>query len=278
MKKNKIWAAFAVITICCAFIKPAPKPTIYLIGDSTVRHGVHGNGDEDGRWGWGSFIYNLFDTKKISIQNHALGGTSSRSYVDIGLWYLVLKDLKPGDFVIMQFGHNDNGKATVKGNGEDTIHVMNPKTKEMQVVHSFGWNMRKYIQETKAKGATPIVCSLVPRNRWTNGKINRDDHAHGEWAKQAAEQEDVAFIDLNTIIGDHYDKMGQDYVLGHYFTSKDPVHTIEGGAKMSASLVVEGLKGLKNNPLKKYLLKKPVDMDKWTFQPSPDYRDMVPKK
>src|SRR5476651_876306 len=189
MKKIKILVALVIVGLCCSFINLAPKPTVYLIGDSTMRHGVHGNGDEDGRWGWGSYIYNLFDTTKVSIQNHALGGTSSRSYVDIGLWDLVLKDLKPGDFVIMQFGHNDNGKVSLKGNGEDTIHVMNPKTKEVQVIHSFGWNMRKYIEETKAKGATPIVCSLVPRNRWTNGKINRDDHAHGEWAKMAAEQE-----------------------------------------------------------------------------------------
>jgi lysophospholipase L1-like esterase len=279
MKKNKsVYLLLALIGLCCSFMIYAPqKPTIYLIGDSTMRHGVHGNGDEDGRWGWGSFIYNLFDTTKIHVENHALGGTSSRSFVDLGLWDKVLNKLKPGDFVIMQFGHNDNGKNTVKGNGDDTIHVINPRTKEVQVIHSFGWNIRKYITETRAKGATPIVCSLVPRNRWENGKVIRDNHAHGEWAKQAAEQEHALFVDLNTIIADHYDKMGQDYVLANYFTSKDPVHTIEGGAKMSASLVVEGIKGLKNDPLAKYILKKPADMKTWQFAPSPDYRDPANK-
>lgn len=274
MKKYRRYLSIAVIGLCCSFViySAQPKPTIYLIGDSTVRHGVNGNGDEGARWGWGSFIYNLFDTTKVSIQNHALGGTSSRSFVTLNLWSKVLDKLKPGDFVIMQFGHNDNGKGTVKGNGEDTIHMINPKTKEVEVIHSFGWNMRKYITETKAKGATPIVCSLVPRNRWTNGKVGRDD-GHGQWAKEAAEQEGALFIDLNGIIADHYDQLGQDKVLALYFTSADPVHTIELGAKMSASMVVEGLKRLKKDPLEKYILKKPADMATWKYQPSPDYRD-----
>lgn len=274
--KKYCYLLLCLLAFCCSFVvyHEQRKPTIFLIGDSTVRHGSHGNGDEDGRWGWGSFLHNLFDTTKVTIENRALGGTSSRSYVTTGLWEKTLARIKPGDFVIMQFGHNDNGKNTVKGNGDDTIHAINPKTNEMEVIHSFGWNMRKYMEETRAKGATPIVCSLVPRNRWTNGKVNRDDHAHGEWARMAAEQEGVAFIDLNTIIADHYDQLGQDKVLGTYFTSKDPVHTIEAGAKMSAYFVVEGLKKLKNDPLKKYILKKPADMSTWQYAPSKDYRKL----
>ncbi|PTR01382.1 lysophospholipase L1-like esterase [Mucilaginibacter yixingensis] len=274
--KKYCYLLLCLVALCSSFViyHEQRKPTIFLIGDSTVRHGSHGNGDEDGRWGWGSFLHNLFDTTKVTIENRALGGTSSRSYVATGLWEKTLARIKPGDFVIMQFGHNDNGKNTVKGNGDDTIHAINPKTNEMEVIHSFGWNMRKYMEETKAKGATPIVCSLVPRNRWTNGKVNRDDHAHGEWARLAAEQEGVAFIDLNTMIADHYDQLGQDKVLGTYFTSKDPVHTIEAGAKMSAYFVVEGLKKLKNDPLKKYILKKPADMSTWQYAPSKDYRTL----
>jgi rhamnogalacturonan acetylesterase len=274
MKNYRIFLLFTLIVLSSSFVlyTARPKPVIFLIGDSTVRHGVHGNGDEDARWGWGSYLHNLFDTTKVSVQNRALGGTSSRSFAATGLWDKTLAKLKPGDFVIMQFGHNDNGKTSVKGNGEDTIHVVNARTKEMEVVHSFGWNMRKYIRETKAKGATPIVCSLVPRNRWTNGKVIRDDHSHGEWAKEAAAQEGALFIDLNTIIADHYDKFGESNVMGTYFTTKDPVHTIEGGAKMSAVLVVEGLKGLKKNPLKSYILKKPADMVSWKYAVSYDYR------
>ncbi|MXV15161.1 rhamnogalacturonan acetylesterase [Hufsiella ginkgonis] len=270
MKKARLIILFLLMITGSAFIAQKPKPTLFLIGDSTVRNGTLGNGG-GGLWGWGSFLHNLLDTTRISVQNRALGGTSSRSYVTGGLWNKVLAELKPGDIVIMQFGHNDNGKTSVKGNGEDTIHALNPKTAEMEVIHSFGWNMRKFIREAKEKGATPIVCSLVPRNRWTDGKVNRDDHSHGEWAKQAAVQEGVAFIDLNTLVADHYDQVGQQHVQGTYF-DKDPVHTIAGGAKMSAMLVVYGLRNLQNNPLKEYLLKTPAAMQTWTYAPSKDPR------
>jgi lysophospholipase L1-like esterase len=269
MKRYQICLLFAVTFLSCSFIlyKQQPKPTLFLIGDSTVRNGSKGDGSNMGQWGWGSYLANLFDTTKITIENRAMGGTSSRSYVTGKMWEKTLARVKPGDFVMMQFGHNDNGRGTVKGNGDDTIHVLNARTKEMEVIHSFGWNMRKYIAETRTKGATPIVCSLVPRNRWKDGKVIRDDHAHGEWAKQAAEQEKADFIDLNTIIADYYDKAGEAAVKGSFFAA-DPVHTIDAGARVSASLVVQGIKGLKNSPLQKYLLAAPADMANWKFQPS----------
>ena len=83
------------------------KTSLYIIGDSTVKHG-RGDG-ATGRWGWGDPIQQYFDTTKINIENHALGGTSSRSFRSKGLWDEVLRKLQPGDYVLMQFGHNDNG-------------------------------------------------------------------------------------------------------------------------------------------------------------------------
>jgi lysophospholipase L1-like esterase len=252
--KFKIVVLLLLATISVSFIisKSKSKPTLFLIGDSTVRNGTLGNGG-GGLWGWGSFLNERIDTFKISIQNRAMGGTSSHSYTATGLWDKVLKDIKPGDFVIMQFGHNDNGKSAVSGTGDDTIHVINPRSKKEEIVHSFGWNMRKYILETKAKGATPIICSLVPRNRWKDNRVIRDQ-THAIWAKTVADEEGVLFIDLNTIIANHYDQLGQDQVMGKYFTEKDAVHTIKEGAVESSILVAEGLRMLKRNPLKKYML------------------------
>src|SRR5438067_2209234 len=104
-----------------------PKlPTLWIIGDSTVRNGQDtGN---NGQWGWGNPIASYFDTTKINVQNWALGGTSSRTFQTIGRWDKVLAQIKPGDFLILQFGHNDSGaindtsraRATLKGNGEET--------------------------------------------------------------------------------------------------------------------------------------------------------------
>src|SRR6184192_3918968 len=80
-------------------------PTLWIIGDSTVRNGQDtGN---NGQWGWGNPIASYFDTSKINVQNWALGGTSSRTFRTIGRWDKVLAQIKAGDFLILQFGHND---------------------------------------------------------------------------------------------------------------------------------------------------------------------------
>ena len=148
-----------------------PKlPTLFLIGDSTVRNG-HGDG-ANGQWGWGDLIGPYFDSKKINVVNRALGGRSSRTYLTGGYWSTVLALMKPGDFVMMQFGHNDGGplddtsraRGTIPGIGEETREIENPITKRREVVHTYGWYLRKYIVDARAKGATPVVCSLVPRD------------------------------------------------------------------------------------------------------------------
>lgn len=253
-KKYKLLSVAAIILLSSFIVlKPRQKPTLYLIGDSTVRNGTYARGD-GGLWGWGSFIHNEFDTTKVSVQNKAFGGTSSRSFWTGGFWSKVEPFIKPGDVVLIQFGHNDGNVTTLKGIGNDSAEVVNPKTKKQEWVHSFGWNIRKYIRETKAKGGIPIVLSLVPRNIWKDGKVDRVGQEYVQWDKEVAAQEKVDFIDLNKIIADHYDKLGQDKVMADYFTAKDHTHTIEAGAKFNGTCVIEGLKGLKKNPLEKYIL------------------------
>lgn len=247
--------------ITAAFlISAAPhKPTLYLIGDSTVKNGKD-KGDGD-LWGWGHFVGDYFDTTKIDVVNRALGGTSSRTYRTKGLWDAVLEKLQPGDYVIMQFGHNDGAplddtaraRGTIRGIGEEQKEIYNPITKQQEVVHSYGWYLAKIIQEAKAKGATPIVCSPIPRNVWKAGKVARNNEDYGLWAKQVAEKEGVAFIDLNTLIADVYDQEGEAKVAGTYFGPKDHTHTIAAGAKLNAEEVVAGIKGVRKLRLKKYL-------------------------
>jgi rhamnogalacturonan acetylesterase len=251
--KHKLLLSIAVVALS-SFIIFKPKPTLYLIGDSTVRNGTYGRGD-GGLWGWGAFIQNLLDTNKVSVQNKAFGGTSSRSFITGGFWNKVEPFIKPGDIVLIQFGHNDGNPTTLKGTGDDSAEVVNAKTHLPEIVHTFGWNIRKYIKETKAKGGIPIVLSLVPRNIWKDGKVDRMGANYVAWDKEVAEQEKVDFIDLNKIIADHYDELGQDKVMADYFTDKDHTHTIEAGAKFNAACVVEGLKSLKYDPLKKFYLK-----------------------
>src|SRR5215213_1945810 len=160
------------------------KPVFYIIGDSTVHNG-DGSG-RNGQWGWGSFMAYYFDTTKIGVQNHAIGGRSSRTFITEGRWDKIMATLKKGDYVIMQFGHNDSGplddtaraRGTIKGIGEESKEVYNPIMKKQEVVHSYGWYMRKYIKDTKEKGAIPIVCSPIPRNDWKEDKVIRSKESY----------------------------------------------------------------------------------------------------
>jgi rhamnogalacturonan acetylesterase len=259
MTKRYRFVGFLALSllVSCAVLKKSSKPTLFLIGDSTVKNG-RDNG-AGGLWGWGHFIVDFFDTQKIKVENHALGGTSSRTFRSKGLWDSVLVKMKPGDYVIMQFGHNDSSplddtaraRGTIKGNGDESKEIFNPILKKQEIVYSYGWYIRQFVKETKAKGGIPIVCSLIPRNSWKDGKINRDKYA--EWAQQAATQEKAYFIDLNKLIADEYDVVGSVKVNESYFGPKDGTHTIEVGAKFNSVKVVEGIKSIQDLKLGKYL-------------------------
>jgi lysophospholipase L1-like esterase len=255
-------AVFAAPSATPPKADPGHKPTIWLIGDSTVRNGSFDNGATAGQWGWGHLLHYYFDTSKVNIVNDAMGGTSSKSYQESPtLWSLVLPRIQPGDYVIMQFGHND-GPASLKGNGDDTAPDTGRGAKPGAVKHSFGWYMRQYIEQVKAKGATPIVCSLITRNRWKDDHhVNRNSEDYALWAKQAADQEHALFIPLNDLIADKYDQMGRDKVEKVLFPVSatgqvEAVHPNWAGAKLNAQCVVEGIKQL-DTPLKNDLLADP---------------------
>lgn len=232
--------------------------TIWLIGDSTVKNGS-GKG-ENGLWGWGDFLSERFDTTKIHIENRARGGRSSRTYQTEGLWDDVLSRVKPGDYVIMQFGHNDAGavndtlraRGSIRGVGDEVVEIDNLITKKHEIVHTYGWYMRKYINDTKAKGAIPIVCSLVARNVWKNGKVVRASDSYAAWASMITKSENAIYIDLNDLVASRYEALGAEEVKTKLFL-EDHTHTTKEGAKINAEIVADALKQQKKLALKKYL-------------------------
>jgi rhamnogalacturonan acetylesterase len=253
----RLFITGGLLILVSSFALWKPKPVLYIIGDSTVK-----NGDGTGKsslWGWGSFMADRFDTVRIRVENHAIGGRSSRTFITEGRWHRILERLQPGDFVIMQFGHNDAGplddtaraRGTIKGIGEDSTAIYNPIRKVNEVVHTYGWYMRKYINEAKAKGAVPIVCSPVPRNIFKEGKTERANASYGKWAQEVATSEKAFFIPLNDLIADQYDKLGADSVK-HFFPG-DHTHPNKEGSELNAGMVVKGIKDLKKCDLKKYL-------------------------
>ena len=239
------------------------KPTIFIIGDSTVKNG-RGDG-AGGLWGWGDPIVQFFDTSKINIENHALGGTSSRTYRTKGLWDEVMRKIQPGDYVLIQFGHNDAGtvndtiraRGTIHGIGEETEEIDNMLTGVHEVVHTYGWYIRRYVIESKEKGATPIVISPIPRNDWNEGKVPRNDETYGKWAREVADFEETKFINLNDKMASAMEELGEENITETYFFKRDHTHTSAKGAVLAASIIADALHKSEDCLLKDYLLEKP---------------------
>jgi len=225
-------------------------PSVYLVGDSTVRTG-RGDGGQ-GQWGWGEYLPGYFDLARVNVVNRAVGGTGVRSFIDAGYWAAVAAKLKPGDVVLIQFGHNDNGaRAPLKGIGEEVEERENAATKQKGPMHTWGWYLRRYIAEARAKGATPVICSLIPRKIWQDGRIARPRDGHADWARAVAKAEGVAFIDLHERIASRYDQLGAEQV--NPFFADERVHTSAAGAAFNAARVVEGLRELKQAPFAAWL-------------------------
>lgn len=254
MKKHTILLTCLIVLAFTAF-KNQQKPTLYLIGDSTTH-----NSDKI-TWGWGSLIGQYLDLDKINLNNSAMAGRSTRTFIKENRWHKVDSALKPGDYVMMAFGHNegskpDTGKAgyrgVLKGTGEETVELTwKDGTKE--VVHTYGWYIRKFVRDTKAKGATPIVLSMIPRNDWADGKVKRADNDYGKWAKEVAQQEGAYFVDLNKITADKYDAWGPEKVKP--FFPQEHTHTSKEGADVNAQSVIEGVKMQKDISLNQYIKK-----------------------
>jgi rhamnogalacturonan acetylesterase len=227
-------------------------PTLFIVGDSTARNQAD--------LGWGDHLAHLFDTSRINVANRAIAGRSSRSYIREGAWDRVLAEMKPGDYVLLQMGHNDGGdldgakpRGSLKGLGDETKDVTlldgTPET-----VHTYGWYIRKYIADTRAKQATPILLTLTIRNIWmadAGGKQHIErDMGFGEEIRQLSTQEHVALVDMGTIEADRLEAEGPAKTA--LLFPIDHTHTSAEGAEMNAECVVEALRKA-NSPLVTYL-------------------------
>ncbi len=243
----------------------APKEpvTIYLIGDSTMadyadnydpgkdyyktRYPVTGWGQVFQRQFEGSDLSefrHLFDADSVIIDDRARGGRSTRTFFQEGRWRSVYEGIKPGDLVMMQFGHNDAAEQ---------------KAERYVNIEGYKEFLRLYVTQTRQKGATPIILTPVCRNYpW------EDDHlqnVHGEYpdaAKEVAKELDVLLINLNQLSMDAFSAKGRDYVTKNYFMNlpagkyeaypdgqSDNTHFQPEGAETVAGLVFEAMKELK---------------------------------
>lgn len=167
---------FLLLSLNCV----AQKPTIYGIGDSTMANKI--KPEENPERGWGQML-SLFFNDNITIDNRAVNGRSTRSFINEKRWDDIYKVLKPGDYVFIQFGHNDAKE-------KDSLRYTNPHT-------AYRYNLIRFVTESREKGAIPIIfSSVVRRNFNENGVLIS---THGDYTLEArlvAQEYNVPFIDM----------------------------------------------------------------------------------
>lgn len=258
MKKHKyLIAAFGAVFLMSFIVKPKPVK-IYLIGDSTVADYTLDEGYLQKKYpitGWGQVFQQFLkrdSLKKLNrliksdsalVIDKAKGGRSTRSFFEEGRWKEVLSTLEKNDLVLIQFGHNDAAKD------KPERYVDIPGYKDF---------LRMYVNETRAKGALPILITPVTRNYpWKDGKLGS---AHGEYpqaVKDVAKELNAHIIDLTSLSASFFTKKGNEFVSKHYFMNldsakyeaypkgqKDNTHFQPEGAKAVAQLVYNELKNI----------------------------------
>ena len=216
---------------------------IYIIGDSTVQ--TYGS-DSYPQMGWGQVLQEFFDPSLMEIHNHAIGGRSSRSFHEEGRWTEVVNNLSPGDYVFIQFGHNDRDWS---------------KPERYTDTAQFKDYLRIYVNETRAAGAYPVLISPMIMNAY-GGSTLRNVFTEGAndyrgAMLEVAEELDAYFVDLNMKSYDFINSVGLDYSRKFIFLGLDPgeypnfpdgisdgTHFQELGAYTMASLIVDGLEEL----------------------------------
>ena len=250
----RIFLVMLSFTLLC--FKPAHKKiTIFSIGDSTMawydteESSKKNGGQNYPLRGWMMAVPQFFN-KEVEIHNAAISGISSKSFRDQGAWKKVIDEVKPGDYVFIQFGHNDEKPDT-------TVHT--------EAGTSFHQNLINYITESRAKGAYPVLFTSIVRRKFNvNGKL---EDTHGDYVtvvRQLAKETNVPLIDLNKKTSDLVESLGPEeskklylYIEPGAFTKlpegkKDDTHLCEYGAYKFAELAVQGLKQL-NLGLVEYL-------------------------
>jgi PelA/Pel-15E family pectate lyase len=237
--------------ICCSIsFNAQEKPTLFLIGDSTMSDKK--DPDENPEHGWGQMLPELMSSE-IEIENHAVNGRSTRNFIAEGRWGKVKEQLQPGDYVFIQFGHNDQ-----KVN--DPARYTNPYTQ-------YRSNLEKFVRETRDKGATPILFSSIVRRNFNEDGVLVDTHGvYPLVVRMVAKDLDVPFVDMQLMTEQleiSYGPQDSKQLHLHLEPGEDPyeprgvtddTHLSKKGADLVARLALQEI-AAQDLDLKKYIMK-----------------------
>ncbi|MFM6948359.1 MAG: glycosyl hydrolase family 28 protein [Aquirufa sp.] len=256
MKKHFFLLALSLLIF--SFVEPEPI-RVFLIGDSTMANKQPADYPETG---WG-IPFRLLFNEAVEVQNHAYNGRSTKSFRTEGRWQKVFEQIKKGDYVIIQFGHNDAKLS-------DTSRYAEAQT-------DYRKNLTRYIQETRSKGGIPIVLSSIQRRKFDS--LGHFVDQHGDYprvAKEVATKEKVLFIDMEAKSRALIEKLGLDasekiflhLPPGIYKKYKkgvsDDTHFTVYGAQIMANFVAQGI--AESTEHLKSFLKKSAFNQKYQFE------------
>ena len=220
MKHIKLFMVLMALVLLCTSAINQKTTTIFIIGDSTAANKDISNGKKERGWGMAQQQY--FDSEYIRVDNHAVNGRSSKSFIDEGRWDKVLEKMKPGDYVIIQFGHNDE----------------KPKAdRHTDPGSTFDYNLAKYVRETREHGGIPVLMNcVVRRNFFVNAPDNDDD----EKLRTTTFKDGVKMIEGDSLIDTHglYRVAPRDVAqrMNCYFVDANKItHDLEQGLGTEAS-------------------------------------------
>ena len=203
--------------------------TIHLMGDSTMAEkDLPKAGQERG---WGMMFPNFLD-KDVQVVNYAQNGRSTKSFIDMGLWDKVYNAVQPGDYVFIEFGHNDAKK--------------DDPARYAPAYGAYQDNLRTFIDGVREKGGTPVLLSPIARRWFKGGKLDRNCHTDYPAAMEAVAQEKgVTFIDMTTPTLDWIEGLGDEASKAYFMISTgkdDNTHLVPCGARKVTEIVCEKIK------------------------------------
>lgn len=234
------------LLICLLFVNTtlitAKKSTIFVIGDSTAsKYGA----DRSPRTGWAQVLQSFLDTDSLSVSNHAASGRSSKSFYDEGRWTTVKNAIQPGDFVFIQFAHNDS-------KSDEERHT-DPAT-------TFKDYLNIFISGTIEKGGHPVLLSSIPRNNWSGSRIKQAHKPYTESMKEEAAANNVPFVDMEAGTMELVNMLGKDFTTYSVFLNaeagtwpnypegvSDGTHLQEKGAIQLCKLLSDSLKNFSDD-------------------------------
>ena len=225
MNKLKIILLLLTIAAISSSFKGTDKVIIWLIGDSTM---AAKKAERNPESGWGVELSD-YVTENALVHNHAASGRSTKSFIDEGRWKIVKDSIKKGDYVVMEFGHNDE-KA------EEKLHT--------DAQTSFKDNLRNFVRETRAKGGIPVICSSIVRRKFDESGNLVD--THGDYiaaAEEVAQETKTIYVDMEKETRQLVIKLGPEKSKELFnYGKKDDTHLNHYGAGIVAGLFVQEIK------------------------------------